>query len=854
MANNGGKINFQVGFNVDKTGLSQMQSSFQKIITLAAQPGNQLDDGLQKAAQTASVINDILSKTFNSNLGTLNVSKFNQELQKSGLTLREVQARLENVGVGGSEAYNRLTQAVLRTNLQIKQSNKMLDEMFTTLKNTIRYGISSSIVNNLGNSIQQAYSYAKKLDTSLNDIRIVTDKSADSMAKFAQEANVAAKSMGASTLDYTNASLIYYQQGLSDAEVAARTETTIKAANVTAQTGEEVSEQLTAVWNGYKVTVEETEAYVDKLAAVAATTAADLEELSVGMSKVASAANAMGVDFDDLNAQIATIVSVTRQAPESVGTALKTIYARLGDLKVDGVDEFGVSLGEVSSQLQTMGIQILDQQGNLRDMTSVIAEVADKWGTWTEAQRQAAAVAMAGKRQYNNLIALFDNWDMYTSALETSTEAMGTLQHQQDIYMESTAAKLKTLKAAWQGLYDDAINEEEINESIELLTNLVEVFDNFISSFGGGSKAIIAFGSIVANVFSKQISGAINTAYQNLAGYQNNLQNLAAKKDALSTGMIIGSGDDVKDRAVEESLNREFIIAEQIEAVRKGLTDQEYNELMVLEQEVGQLVEKKTLEEENIKILTDSVGLESEYQQIMAKTIDEYQVYSNDQKQNLDYYTSKLTKTIADVKRISNGSEELKKKTQDIRNILVQAKVDTQKINQLNLSRVTTEDALQKKVKDIEQILKDQIGDNEKVKVVLDQIARKKETIVGLTEQEAVKTQEIAEKIARAGDNVSISKTVTSITSGLSSISMAWMGISSLIDTIGNKDISIGDKITQSFMALSFVVPGLISSFSKLNAVFATTEASSELLGLQASKAALSQNALTIKPKCFDYF
>ena len=849
MANNGGKINFQVGFNVDKTGLSQMQSSFQKIITLAAQPGNQLDDGLQKAAQTASVINDILSKTFNSNLGTLNVSKFNQELQKSGLTLREVQARLENVGVGGSEAYNRLTQAVLRTNLQIKQSNKMLDEMFTTLKNTIRYGISSSIVNNLGNSIQQAYSYAKKLDTSLNDIRIVTDKSADSMAKFAQEANVAAKSMGASTLDYANASLIYYQQGLSDAEVAARTETTIKAANVTAQTGEEVSEQLTAVWNGYKVTAEETEAYVDKLAAVAATTAADLEELSVGMSKVASAANAMGVDFDDLNAQIATIVSVTRQAPESVGTALKTIYARLGDLKVDGVDEFGVSLGEVSSQLQTMGIQILDQQGNLRDMTSVIAEVADKWGTWTEAQRQAAAVAMAGKRQYNNLIALFDNWDMYTSALETSTEAMGTLQHQQDIYMESTAAKLKTLKAAWQGLYDDAIDEEEINEGIELLTNLVEVFDNFISSFGGGSKAIIAFGSIVANVFSKQISGAINTAYQNLAGYQNNLQNLAAKKDALSTGMIIGSGDDVKDRAVEESLNREFIIAEQIEAVRKGLTDQEYNELMVLEQEVGQLVEKKTLEEENIKILTDSVGLESEYQQIMAKTIDEYQIYSNDQKQNLDYYTSKLTKTIADVKRISNGSEELKKKTQDIRNILVQAKVDTQKINQLNLSRVTTEDALQKKVKDIEQILKDQIGDNEKVKVVLDQIARKKETIVGLTEQEAVKTQEIAEKIARAGDNVSISKTVTSITSGLSSISMAWMGISSLIDTIGNKDISIGDKITQSFMALSFVVPGLISSFSKLNAVFATTEASSELLGLQASKAALSQNALTISNK-----
>jgi TP901 family phage tail tape measure protein len=56
------------------------------------------------------------------------------------------------------------------------------------------------------------------------------------------------------------------------------------------------------------------------------------------MSKVASAANAMGVDVDQLNAQISTIVSVTRQAPESVGTALKTIYARIGQLKSDGTD------------------------------------------------------------------------------------------------------------------------------------------------------------------------------------------------------------------------------------------------------------------------------------------------------------------------------------------------------------------------------------------------------------------------------------------------------------------------------------------------------------------------------------
>ena len=77
------------------------------------------------------------------------------------------------------------------------------------------------------------------------------------MDRFAAKANKAAKELAASTTDYTEASLIYYQQGLSGKEVDSRAETTLKAANVTGQSAAEVSEQLTAVWNGYKVSAEE---------------------------------------------------------------------------------------------------------------------------------------------------------------------------------------------------------------------------------------------------------------------------------------------------------------------------------------------------------------------------------------------------------------------------------------------------------------------------------------------------------------------------------------------------------------------------------------------------------------------
>ena len=268
------------------------------------------------------------------------------------------------------------------------------------------------------------------------------------MERFAKQANAASQKLGASTRDYTNAALIYYQQGLNDAESQARAEVTVKAANVTRQSGEEVSEQLTAIWNGYKVSAEETELYIDKVAKVAASTAADLEEMATAMSKVASAANSAGVDIDRLNGMLSTVISVTREAPETIGTSFRTIFARLGDLKLGKTDEDGVDLGTVSGQLESLGIQILDRNGDMRDMGDIIEDVAKKWEDWTQAQRQAAAIAMAGQRQYSRLIALFDNWDMYTKAVDDSRNAVGELQKEQDIYMESTAAHLKQLQTA----------------------------------------------------------------------------------------------------------------------------------------------------------------------------------------------------------------------------------------------------------------------------------------------------------------------------------------------------------------------------------------------------------------------
>ena len=58
------------------------------------------------------------------------------------------------------------------------------------------------------------------------------------MAKFAETANKMAKTLSSTTKKYSDASLIYFQQGLDDKEVKERTDVTVKLANVTRESAE----------------------------------------------------------------------------------------------------------------------------------------------------------------------------------------------------------------------------------------------------------------------------------------------------------------------------------------------------------------------------------------------------------------------------------------------------------------------------------------------------------------------------------------------------------------------------------------------------------------------------------------
>lgn len=855
MAGNG-TIKYNVDFSVNKNSLNQLKSELQSVKTIAQQALsgvntsslNLADQELKEIITSANQLEGALDRAFNTNLGTLNVSKFNQELQK--LNLNKIQADFAKAGAAGQNAFRNMTTQVLTTNMQLKQTHSLIDNMATTMANTVKWGIASSIMNNFTGSVQKAYGYVKKLDTSLNNIMLVTDKSAENMESFAKQANKAAKELGASTTAYTDAALIYYQQGLSDEEVAARAETTLKAANVTQQSAEEVSEQLTAVWNGYKVNAQEAELYVDKLAAVAATTAADLEELSTGMSKVASAANSMGVDVDQLNAQLATIVSVTRQAPESVGTALKTIYARMGDLSIDGEDEFGVSLGEVSGKMEQMGIQITDQQGNLRDMGIVIEETAAKWDTWTEAQKQAAAVAMAGKRQYNNLIALFENWDMYEDALNTSANSVGFLQEQQDEYMESMAAHLQELSTATESLYSSLINADSMNDLIDGLTIVVQLVDNFVQSIGGGGNLLLSLGAIGTRVFSKQIASGLATTVMNLRASKENAAQLAAEMEMVGKFSNLQK-DDSRYQRIIEMKKQELEYSKIITAEEREISNEyirQTNELF--KQQDSLAARKQNAEQMHAQMYKDNsleltTGTAQEMSQDFARDIDDFEDYQKGTAKlteaEKEYYTTLLngTHTTEDMERVTGNylNTANKQYTQALK-LISTNKLSNKQIMKLS-DAMSQYEKVSKNAGKTDTLTADtKIAGNKLHKTyseILQEVILKLKKVKNTTDNYEHELDELNNKllngkIAWEGftSSISLKNMINNTVQAVGAVGQLAMSINyltSMVDIFKNEELSFGEKTLQFIQNLSFMLPMIISGFSGLAGAMAKTAA-----------------------------
>lgn len=616
------RLNYTIGVNADT---SKFEASLQEAVTSLQALGtkSQVVPTLQKASTAALDLAKNLQSAVNTNTGKLDLSVFNKKLEDSGQSLRSYYNQMVQLGPAGTEAFLKVASSITQAELPLRRTNTLMNELWVTMKNTMRWQLTSSVLHGFVGSLKQAYGYSKNLDRSLNEIRIVSEKSAEDMARFAEQANKAAKALSTTTTNYTDASLIYYQQGLTDQEVLDRTETTIKMANVAGTTAETASQQLTAIWNNFYDGSQSLEHYADVMVKLGAATASSSDEISEGIEKFAAVANTVGLSYEYAASALATVTAQTRESASIVGTAFRTLFSRIQGLNQGETLDDGTTLNKYSQALATVGVQIKDTNGELKGMDEILNDLGGKWDGLARDQKIALAETVAGVRQWTQLIALMDNWDFFKENLAMAQDADGALEQQAEIYAESWEAARDRTKAAAEDIYDSLINPDFYIKVDDLITPLLSGTADVIDAMGGMNGVLAASVLLINKVYGDKIAESLRESAIQIGFLTNQEQERA--RALQQQAATLAKSISIEKMGVEGPA-REALDITQKQVELRGLVNSKIDELnerqkSVLQADLNHLQSLQEQSKEYARQITLNEELAAQYKQDIKDNI-----------------------------------------------------------------------------------------------------------------------------------------------------------------------------------------------------------------------------------------
>ena len=519
MNNNSSNINVNINFKANTDAAKSNINALQTLLNQITQTKNiGLDSSvLGQAKASAQELQMHLQNAVNVNTGKLNLGRFNASLKAAGSDLSTLSANLRNVGPVGQQAFMKLASAIASAQIPMLNISNTIAEFGKTLVNTVKWQLASNLIHGIQGTLQAAVSHAKDLNSALNDIRIITGYSIDRMSEFVNEARAASKELNTTTTEYAKASLIFFQQGLAGDAVKERTDVVIKMSQVTHESAEQISSELTAIWNNFYDGTHTLEWYADAITELGAATASSSKEIAQGLQKFAAVADTVGLSYEYATAALATVVAETRQSADIVGTSFKTIFSRLEGLKLGETLDDGTDLNKYSAALLTVGVNIKKANGDLKDMDEILDELGDKWKLLGRDQQVALAQTVGGVRQYQQFIALADNWSEVQKNIEIARKSDGTLAKQQAIWSQSFEAATKRVEEAKKQLYEDLINDDALIKLNDIFTGLLHGISNVIKDAGSIVPIILMIIGMLSSTLLPLIQNGMMRLKENIA-------------------------------------------------------------------------------------------------------------------------------------------------------------------------------------------------------------------------------------------------------------------------------------------------------------------------------------------------
>lgn len=399
--------------------------------------------------------------------------------------------------VGNTAAYatgeiNKLSASIKTEKDIANEGKKELTKFGDVVAGTF---LGTSLGNLFQTGLSRGIQFFKEYDETLTRTMMVTGMTRDEVNGLTESYNKLANQLSSTTKDVAAAQLVFYQQGLGTKEALDMTEASIAISKTGGIEAAEAANRLTAAVRGYQLAASDSMAIADKMSALDAAAASSVDELTIAMQKSASQARMAGLDLDYYMAYLSTMQEVTREAPENIGTAMKSITSRMQEIRDIGkIEEDGTTFSNVAKALNSIGIAATDSSGQLRSLQDIMNELGPMWATLDRNHKAYIATTLAGNRQQSRFIALMDNYDRAMELVNVSQNANGESAKQLRAYNQGLEASFTALSNALQQFATKLADSEVIKTLVDLLTDLIELVNKLPDGF---TKTVVPMGVLL---------------------------------------------------------------------------------------------------------------------------------------------------------------------------------------------------------------------------------------------------------------------------------------------------------------------------------------------------------------------
>lgn len=332
-----------------------------------------------------------------------------------------------------------------------------------------------------------------EMDKALNGMMVVTGQTREEVNGLIGKIQDLSKETSTAMTDVANLVTEYVRQGRSMSEAFTLAEETAKAAKIAGISTTDSIQYMTSAINGFNLAATDATRVSDVFANLAAISATNYEQLAVALSKVSAQANLAGMSMEYTTALLAKGIETTQEAPESIGTALKTVVARMRELSDYGSTlEDGGSVNKVENALAAAGIQLRNVNGEFRNLEDIFNELGPKWDYLNTMQQQAIAQAVAGTRQQSRFVAIMQDWERTQELATEAQDSAGASAAQYAKYAEGMEGAMTRLQTSWQSFTQSLVDSEGIIKIVNMGTDILTGVSDFIDKGNPLAKTLLA--------------------------------------------------------------------------------------------------------------------------------------------------------------------------------------------------------------------------------------------------------------------------------------------------------------------------------------------------------------------------